>query len=202
MAQSPPAGTQRVVPYITYAARAERTERVAELEHDALDLARDVTDARNLGFTSALSVSRWTVGVDAHITEHNSNIDNPNNPMFFVENFNSAQRDSYGIFIERNFRISDVLSTELGVRYNRIESNADEVNATPAMMGMPPAIALRDNFNNGDRKSSDEVLEILQILNREQGKTIVMVTHDPHAAAKASRVLYLDKGQLSREPGE
>ena len=53
-----------------------------------------------------------------------------------------------------------------------------------------------------DRKSSDEILEILQELNRDQGKTIVMVTHDHHAAAVASRTLYLNKGQLSTEPEE
>jgi putative ABC transport system ATP-binding protein len=51
-----------------------------------------------------------------------------------------------------------------------------------------------------DRKSGDEVLTLLQALNREQGKTIIMVTHDPHASARASRTLYLDKGQLSAEP--
>jgi putative ABC transport system ATP-binding protein len=50
-----------------------------------------------------------------------------------------------------------------------------------------------------DRKSGDEVLDLLQALNREQGKTIVMVTHDIHAAARASRTLYLNKGQLSTE---
>ena len=51
-----------------------------------------------------------------------------------------------------------------------------------------------------DRKSGDEVLNLLQALNREQGKTIVMVTHDMHAAERAGRTLYLDKGQLSTEP--
>jgi putative ABC transport system ATP-binding protein len=51
-----------------------------------------------------------------------------------------------------------------------------------------------------DRKSSDEILDILQALNAEQGKTIVIVTHDIHAAARASRTLYLDKGRLSAEP--
>ncbi len=51
-----------------------------------------------------------------------------------------------------------------------------------------------------DRKSGDEILDLLQALNRENGKTIVMVTHDPHAAARASRVLHLDKGVLSTEP--
>ena len=51
-----------------------------------------------------------------------------------------------------------------------------------------------------DRKSGDEILTLLQALNRDHGKTIVMVTHDPHASARASRTVYLDKGQLSNEP--
>lgn len=50
-----------------------------------------------------------------------------------------------------------------------------------------------------DRKSGDEVLELLQALNRQHGKTIIMVTHDPHASARATRTLHLDKGQLSAE---
>jgi putative ABC transport system ATP-binding protein len=51
-----------------------------------------------------------------------------------------------------------------------------------------------------DRKAGDEILDLLQALNRENGKTIVMVTHDPHAAARAKRVLHLDKGVLTTEP--
>ena len=51
-----------------------------------------------------------------------------------------------------------------------------------------------------DRKAGDEILHLLQALNREQGKTIIMVTHDPHASVRASRTVYLDKGQLSNEP--
>ena len=53
-----------------------------------------------------------------------------------------------------------------------------------------------------DRKAGDEVLDLLQALNTEQGKTIIMVTHGIHAAARASRTLYLNKGQLSTEPEE
>jgi putative ABC transport system ATP-binding protein len=51
-----------------------------------------------------------------------------------------------------------------------------------------------------DRKAGDEILDLLQALNREHGKTIIMVTHDPHASARASRTVYLNKGQLSQEP--
>jgi putative ABC transport system ATP-binding protein len=51
-----------------------------------------------------------------------------------------------------------------------------------------------------DRKAGDEILNLLQALNREHGKTIIMVTHDPHASARASRTVYLNKGQLTAEP--
>ena len=50
-----------------------------------------------------------------------------------------------------------------------------------------------------DRKAGDEILNLLQALNREQGKTIIMVTHDPHASARAARVVHLTKGQLTSE---
>lgn len=50
-----------------------------------------------------------------------------------------------------------------------------------------------------DRKSGDEILSLLQSLSKDHGKTIVMVTHDPHASARASRTVHLDKGQLSTE---
>jgi len=53
-----------------------------------------------------------------------------------------------------------------------------------------------------DRKSGDEILDLLQELNRKHGKTIIMVTHDPHASARASRTVYLNKGQLSEKPME
>ncbi len=51
-----------------------------------------------------------------------------------------------------------------------------------------------------DRKSGDEILNLLQALNKEQGKTIIMVTHDIHAAASATRTLHLNNGQLSTDP--
>ncbi|MCC6793999.1 MAG: ABC transporter ATP-binding protein [Candidatus Hydrogenedentes bacterium] len=53
-----------------------------------------------------------------------------------------------------------------------------------------------------DRKSGDEILTLLQALNKDHGKTIIMVTHDPHASARASRTVYLEKGQLSTEKPE
>jgi putative ABC transport system ATP-binding protein len=63
-----------------------------------------------------------------------------------------------------------------------------------------PTILLCDEPTGDlDRKSGDEILSLLQALNREHGKTIIMVTHDPHASARASRTVYLNKGQLLAE---
>lgn len=63
-----------------------------------------------------------------------------------------------------------------------------------------PTIILADEPTGDlDRKTGDGILDLLQALNREQGKTIVMVTHDPHAAARASRTLHLLDGQISSE---
>ena len=60
-----------------------------------------------------------------------------------------------------------------------------------------PAILICDEPTGDlDRRTADEVLGLLQVLNREHGKTIVMVTHDPKAAEFASRTLHLEKGQL------
>src|SRR5437870_12024679 len=64
-----------------------------------------------------------------------------------------------------------------------------------------PTILLCDEPTGDlDRKAGDEILDLLQALNREHGKTIIMVTHDPHASVRASRTVYLNKGQLSNEP--
>jgi len=61
-----------------------------------------------------------------------------------------------------------------------------------------PSVLLADEPTGDlDRKSAEEILQLLDRLNREFQKTIVMVTHDPHAAERAKRVVHLDKGVLS-----
>jgi putative ABC transport system ATP-binding protein len=66
-----------------------------------------------------------------------------------------------------------------------------------------PTILLCDEPTGDlDRKAGDGILNLLQALNREHGKTIIMVTHDPHASKRAGRTVYLDKGQLGNAPLE
>jgi putative ABC transport system ATP-binding protein len=51
-----------------------------------------------------------------------------------------------------------------------------------------------------DAKSADDALTLLEVLRRELGKTIIMVTHDPHAAERAQRIVHLEKGRLVDAP--
>jgi putative ABC transport system ATP-binding protein len=63
-----------------------------------------------------------------------------------------------------------------------------------------PALILADEpTGNLDAAAAEEVLTILSRLNKEYGKTVVMVTHDPHAARFASKMRYLEKGELLAE---
>jgi putative ABC transport system ATP-binding protein len=73
------------------------------------------------------------------------------------------------------------------------------VGIARAIVTDPTLLLCDEPTGDLDRKSGDEILDLLQALNREHGKTIVMVTHDPHAAARARRTLYLDKGNLVSE---
>jgi putative ABC transport system ATP-binding protein len=74
------------------------------------------------------------------------------------------------------------------------------VGIARAIVTDPTLLLCDEPTGDLDRKSGDEILDLLQALNREHGKTIIMVTHDPHASARASRTVYLNKGQLSDEP--
>jgi putative ABC transport system ATP-binding protein len=74
------------------------------------------------------------------------------------------------------------------------------VGIARAIVTDPTLLLCDEPTGDLDRKAGDEILDLLQALNREHGKTILMVTHDPHAAARAGRIVYLDKGSLSTEP--
>lgn len=73
------------------------------------------------------------------------------------------------------------------------------VGIARAIVTDPTLLLCDEPTGDLDRKSGDEILDLLQALNRQHGKTIIMVTHDPHASARASHVVYLEKGQLSPE---
>jgi putative ABC transport system ATP-binding protein len=106
---------------------------------------------------------------------------------------------------DRQHRVKVALTVVgLGERmhhYPRQLSGGQEqrVGIARAIVTDPTLLLCDEPTGDLDRKSGDEILDLLQALNRDHGKTIVMVTHDPHAAARAKRTLHLEKGVLVSE---
>jgi putative ABC transport system ATP-binding protein len=106
---------------------------------------------------------------------------------------------------ERHKRVSAALSlvglSERAKHKPRELSGGQEqrVGIARAIVSDPTLLLCDEPTGDLDRKSGDEILDLLQALNQQQNKTIIMVTHDPHAAARAKHVLHLNKGQLTTE---
>jgi len=73
------------------------------------------------------------------------------------------------------------------------------VGIARAIVTDPKILLCDEPTGDLDRKAGDEILDLLHALNREHDKTIIMVTHDPHAAGRANRTLHLDKGVLTTD---
>jgi putative ABC transport system ATP-binding protein len=71
------------------------------------------------------------------------------------------------------------------------------VGIARAIVTDPTLLLCDEPTGDLDRKAGDEILDLLHALNRDHGKTIIMVTHDPHAAERARRTLHLEKGVLA-----
>lgn len=86
-------------------------------------------------------------------------------------------------------------------QYPKLMSGGQQqrVGIARAIVSDPALLLCDEPTGDLDRKSADEVLGMLRFLNRELGKTIVMVTHDPQAALYAKRTLHLDKGEFVEE---
>ncbi|MCB1552892.1 MAG: ABC transporter ATP-binding protein [Xanthomonadales bacterium] len=70
------------------------------------------------------------------------------------------------------------------------------VSIARAIVSDPTLLICDEPTGDLDRQSAEEILALLQTLNRDHGKTLIMVTHDPKAAEYAKRTLHLDKGSL------
>ena len=92
------------------------------------------------------------------------------------------------------------LSDRAGHKPNELSGGQQQRVAIARALVSDPRILICDEPTGDlDRKTADEVLSLLQQLNRDFGKTIVMVTHDPAAAKYAKRIVHLDKGTLVSE---
>ena len=92
------------------------------------------------------------------------------------------------------------LSDRMGHRPNELSGGQQQrVAIARALITSPSLIVADEPTGDLDRVAGEEVLKMLQRLNSHQGKTILMVTHDPKAASYAGAMVHLDKGQLESE---
>jgi putative ABC transport system ATP-binding protein len=92
------------------------------------------------------------------------------------------------------------LSDRAGHKPNELSGGQQQrVAIARALVSDPRLLICDEPTGDLDRKTADEVLRLLQRLNSEFGKTIIMVTHDPKAAEYAKRTVHLDKGALVKE---
>jgi putative ABC transport system ATP-binding protein len=107
--------------------------------------------------------------------------------------------------VERAKRVAIALKvvglSERAKHYPRQLSGGQEqrVGIARAIVTDPTLLLCDEPTGDLDRKAGDEILDLLHALNRDHGKTIVMVTHDPRAAERATRTLHLEKGMLMEE---
>jgi putative ABC transport system ATP-binding protein len=93
------------------------------------------------------------------------------------------------------------LADRAGHKPNELSGGQEQrVAIARALVTDPTLLVCDEPTGDLDRKTADEILGLLQVLNREHGKTIIMVTHDPKAAEYATHTIHLDKGELVDAP--
>jgi iron complex outermembrane receptor protein len=111
-----------------------------------------------------LAAGALRIGADGHMLDYDSDITSPDDPAFFVRNFNDVQHDRYGIFGEWSLAATGRWDVELGLRWTGVDTDAGPVDAS--MATMTPALArLRDRFNAADRARHDDHVDMTAIAN-------------------------------------
>jgi iron complex outermembrane receptor protein len=134
----------------------------------AMRFRQTYATSENLGFALKLEQyannGSWLYGIDGHFTDHDATVTNPNAGAFFLDNFNGAQRDIVGMFVERNLSVADSVGLDAGARYNRVSMDAGQIGANlnpmNMMMGMPVimnnlAAGLANQFNSSQLAQTD-----------------------------------------------
>jgi iron complex outermembrane recepter protein len=123
----------------------------------------------------------WRFGVDVHAAEHDAVITNPNVAGFFIANFNAAERDVHGVYVEREGEIGSRLGLAAGARYNRVRMRSGAVSADLNPMntasGMPfmmnaTAGVLAERFNAQRLRRTDDNLDWFARLSIRGGNAL------------------------------
>jgi iron complex outermembrane recepter protein len=125
--------------------------------------------------TIPLTQGNLTIGFDTSFNEHDSTVLDPDQASFFVSNFNNVQNDTFSFFAETEQQLSQRFGLELGLRYTRVEMDADDVSAivTPAGTAGPTA-ALSTAFNTSDRSQEDNNVDWVAELNFDANDHLIV----------------------------
>jgi putative ABC transport system ATP-binding protein len=152
----------------------------------------------DLSALNAGALTRWRAGHIGFVFQSHyllpmlSAHDNVELPLLLTKLSRSARRHAAASALERVG-----LTSWAGHRPGQLSGGQQQrVGIARAVVAEAPILLCDEPTGDLDRHSADEILSILQLLNGELGKTIVMVTHDPAAANYAKRVLHLDKGRF------
>ncbi len=155
-----------------------------------------LTDVKSNGLGIAYAVSGWTFGADADRADHNADVFNPGNPMFFVNTYNNAERNRYSLFTEKKFT-AGTWEVEAGLRYTSVKMDADKVTTSmvmaPGMMGAN-FTTLRDNFNNSDRSQDENLVDVALNFSRPLSSQLDLVAgfaRKERAASYQERYLWV-----------
>jgi putative ABC transport system ATP-binding protein len=117
-------------------------------------------------------------------------------PLLLTKLTSAKRKQSVGIALDL-VGLSDRASHKPGELSG---GQQQRVSIARALVSDPTLLVCDEPTGDLDRDNAEEILRLLQMLNRQQGKTIIMVTHDPLAADHSSRTLHLDKGRLIDTP--
>ena len=129
-------------------------KRISNAEVDGIDFG--------INFTLLAMDGQLMLGLDGDVATNSSTITDPNSAMWYVENFNEAERNRTGLFAEWEGEASDQLSMNVGLRLTRVEMDSAKVSSSMAnMMPMSAPAQLANRFNSVDRNKSDNHIDVV-----------------------------------------
>lgn len=111
-------------------------------------------------FSDSFSMGTWEVGAEFVKAEHDARIENPNNAMFLIHNFNGTEREVSSIYNEWQMDLEPHMGLDLGWRYSKVDSSSGAVTNSMAMMN-PNVASLVQGMNNADKSVSHDLYDVV-----------------------------------------
>ena len=119
-------------------------------------------EVESVGYRFTYAQNNWLFGIDGDQADHNTDVFDPTNTMFYINNFNDIERDRYSAFTEWSGNISSNWKLQSGARITYVQTDAGEVDSSMAMMNANVR-TLRDQFNAADRSQNDTLIDLSMV---------------------------------------